>query len=180
MDNKEDRNKKIIAIVLSIAVLALGIYKLFFEKNIINEEKIDTETISIVRDNSRFYTVSSCVSKYINYLTLKDTNNLLILLSEDYKTKNSITSENIYSFVESIDGTKIFSARKMYEQRVSETIYKYYVYGYIEEERMDSISEKQDYYIIVLLDQTNMVYAIEPYDGSMFIGRWYNENTKRS
>ena len=80
MNNKEDRNKKILAIVLAVAVLFLGIYKLFFEKEEVYEEKIDTETISIVKNNSRFFTVASCVSKYINYLSINDSENLLILL----------------------------------------------------------------------------------------------------
>ena len=168
MDNKAERNKKIFAVVLVIVVLALGIYKLFFEKTIVEEEKIDTETITIVKNNSRFYTVSSCVSKYLSYLTIKDTDNLLVLLSEDFKAKNSVTSENIYSYIGTLDVTKTFSARKIYEQRVTKTIYKYYVYGYIEEEGMDFILNKQDYYIIVLLDEKNMVFAVEPYDGSLF------------
>lgn len=168
MVNKEERNKKIFAIVLVFAVLVLGIYKLFFEKLNVEKEEIDTETISIVRDNNRFYTVSSCVSKYLNYLSINDTDNLLILLSEDFKTKNSINSENIYSYISTLDGTKSFSARKMYEQRVSENVYKYYVFGYIEEESMDYVSDKQIYYLIVLLDEENMVFAIEPYDGSIF------------
>lgn len=166
--DKVERNKKILAVVLVIAVIILGIYKLFFEKSNVEKEKIDTETISIVRDNDRFYTVSSCVSKYLNYLSIKDTDNLLILLSKDFKTKNSITSENIYSYIGSLDGTQNFSAKKMYQQRVSENVYKYYVYGYIERESMDYVSNKQDYYIIVLLDEKNMVFAIEPYDGNIF------------
>lgn len=168
MDIKAERNKKIFAVVLVIAVVGLGIYKLFFEKKIDDEEKIDTETITIVKNNNRFYTVSSCVSKYLNYLTIKDTDNLLILLSEDFKTKNSVTSENIYSHIGILEGTKTFSARKMYEQRVTKNIYKYYVYGYIEDEGMDFVSNKQEYYIIVLLDEKNTIFAIEPYDGSIF------------
>lgn len=168
MDIKAERNKKIFAVVLVVAVVFLGIYKLFFEKTIVEEEKIDTETISIVKNNNRFYTVSSCISKYLNYLTTKDTDNLLILLSEDFKTKNSVTSENIYSFIGALDGTKTFSAKKMYEQRVTKSVYRYYVYGYIEEEGINFISNKQEYYLIVLLDEKNMVFAIEPYDGSIF------------
>jgi len=95
MNNKVERNTKIFAIVIVIAVLLLGIYKLFFEKKYVEIEKIDTETISVLDDNSRFYTVSSCVSKYLNYLSTLETEELLILLSNDYKTKNSINSENI-------------------------------------------------------------------------------------
>lgn len=168
MNDKAERNKKILAIVIVIAVLFLGIYKIFFEKHIIEEEKIDTKTISVLKDNSRFFTVSSCVSKYIKYLSDKDTENLLVLISNEYKEKNSINSNNLYNFLGTMDFNSTFTAKKMFQQRISKTIYKYYVYGFLEEDLMDSVSAKQPYYLIVILDESNMTFAIEPYDGSMF------------
>lgn len=168
MNNKEERNKKIIAIVLVVAVLFLGIYKLFFDKDIYTEEKIDTETISVLKDNNRFFTVSSCVSKYVNYLSISDTENLLVLLNEEYKEKNSIDKNNLYSYIGTINGTSTFSPKKMFEQRVSQTVYKYYIYGYVNQEMMDEVTSRSDYYLIVFLDEKNMTFSIEPYDGSMF------------
>ena len=166
--NKEERNKKILAIVIVIAVLILGIYKLFFENDEIPEELIDTKTISVVKDNSKFYTVSSCVSKYMNYLSIGDTNNLLILLSNEYKTTNSINSSNIYNYISLFNGPRTFTPKKMFQQRISKFIYKYYVNGYIQEETIDSLGIKEEYYIIVIMDEKNMTFEIEPYDGSMF------------
>jgi len=168
MDNKADRNKKILAIVIVVCVLFLGIYKIFFEDKVYEEEKIDTKTISVLKDNSRFFTVSSCVSKYINYLSNSDTENLLTLLSSEYKKNNSIDSNNIYNYIGRLSGIQTFSAKKMFEQRMSKNIYKYYVSGFVQEELMNSISQKQVFYIIVILDEENMTFAIEPYDGSMF------------
>ena len=168
MNDKSERNTKILAVVIVISVLFLGIYKLFFEKNKIIEEKLDTETISVLEDNSRFFTVSSCVSKYINYLSINDSENLLILLSNDYKQKNDVNSSNLYNYVGTINGTYSFIPKKMFQQRVSKSIYKYYVNGFIQKETIDSVSEKQEYYIVVILDEENMTFAIEPYDGSLF------------
>ena len=162
-----EKEKKLFAIILVVAVLILGIYKLFFEKND-NKEKIDTITISVLNDSNRFFTVSSCVSKYINYLSVQDTKNLLVLLSSEYKEKNSITENNLYEKIEIINGTNSFMGKKIFEQRLSKNTYKYYVYGFIQEELMDSVSEKKDYYIIVILDEENMTFSIEPYDGEMF------------
>ena len=56
----------------------------------------------------------------------------------------------------------------MFQQRISKDIYKYYVKGYIQEETMDLVPLKEDYYVIVILDEKNMTFEIEPYDGSMF------------
>jgi len=168
MNNKVERNTKIFAIVIVIAVLLLGIYKLFFEKKYVEIEKIDTETISVLDDNSRFYTVSSCVSKYLNYLSTLETEELLILLSNDYKTKNSINSENIYNYIGTNEGIVNFSPKKMFQQRLSKSVYKYYIKGYIEREGLNTLSIRQDYYIIVILNEKDMTFEIEPYDGSMF------------
>jgi len=162
-----EKERKLFALLLVVAVLILGIYKLFFEKND-NQEKIDTTTISILNDSNRFFTVSSCVSKYINYLSIKDTNNLLILLSSEYKEKELINEDNLYEKIGNISGTNSFMGKKIFEQRLSKNTYKYYVYGFIQEELMDSISAKKDYYIIVILDEENMTFSIEPYDGKMF------------
>lgn len=167
MKMNEENKKKLLALILVVAVLILGIYKLFFEKGP-EKEKIDTETISILDDNSRFFTVCSCVSKYINYLSVQDTNNLLILLSKEYKEKESITADNIYEKIGTISGTNSFMGKKIFEQRLSKTVYKYYVYGYTQEELMDSPAQKKDYYLIVILDEANMTFSIEPYDGQMF------------
>lgn len=168
MNNKADRNEKILAIVIVIAVLFLGIYKIFFDKEVIEEEKIDTETISIVKDNSKFYTVSSCVSKYITYLSSGQTDKLLVLLSKNYKEKNSINLSNIHNYIDFNGNTSAFNPRKMFQQRLSKNVYKYYVSGYIEEETIDSIPVSEQFYIIVILDEKNMTFEIEPYDGDMF------------
>ena len=56
----------------------------------------------------------------------------------------------------------------MYQQRLNQTIYKYYVYGTIEKDSLNTSSSKEDYYIIVILDESTMKFSIEPYDGSMF------------
>lgn len=165
MDN-EEKNKKILAVVLVIILVVFGIYNLFFKKG--KEEKIDTETIAVVKDNDRFYTVSSCVSKYLTYLSSSDTNNLYLLLNENYKKENNITKDNIYNYIGNIEGNISFNPRKMFEQRLSKNIYKYYVKGYIQKDTFDQIGEKEIYYIIVIMNQSNLTFSIMPYNGEMF------------
>lgn len=168
MSQKQERNKYILAITLVIAVVILGVYKIFFEDKGQEGEKIDTKTISVVKDNSRFFTVASCVSKYINLLSIDDKESVLILLNNKFKDENSITIDNMYNYVTPINGTKSFSPKKMYEQRLSKSVYKYYVYGYIEEETIGNDSILESFYLVVILDEKNMTFAIEPYNGEMF------------
>ena len=167
MNSIEERNKKILLIILIVALVVLGIYKIFFEKNGL-DEPIDTETISIVSEPNDFYTVSSCVSKYLNYLAVSDSDNLLVLISNEYKKENSITKENIYNFIGTLTGVHSFNARKMFVQRLSQNTYKYYVYGFISRETINTNPEENNFYIVVILDRKNGTFAIEPYDGSMF------------
>ena len=163
----EEKNQKLLAIILVLAVIALGVYKLFFS-NRTKKENIDTKTISVVTNNSDFFTVAGCISKYFIYLNGADTNNLLVLLSDDYKKNNNIDSSNLYSYVDKIKNFYTFIPKEMRKQRVSKNKYKYYVYGLLEKGTEDTTHTREDYYIIVILDESNMTFAIEPYDGEIY------------
>ena len=165
---KEEKDKKALLIAIILGLLVLLAYKLFFEHKKIIKEKIDTKTISIVTDQSDFYTISSCVSKYLNYLCSDDSKDLIILLSDEYKKENSITEDNINDFIDFLDGLYSFNPKKMYVQRKSKNVYKFYVYGLIEQDLMDIDSVGSDYYIIIILDKKNGTFAVEPYSGEMF------------
>ena len=162
----EEKNQKILAIVLVIAVICLGVYKLFFTKK--SKSTIDTETIKIVTNINDFYTVSGCIDSFFIYVNSLDTENIMILLSEEYKSKNNITSNNLYSHIEKFDNYYSFVPRKMYVQKVSKGVEKYYVYGQKEIIVQDDFKLGDDYYVIVILDRTNLTFAIEPYDGESF------------
>jgi hypothetical protein len=169
MEDSVDKTLKIVIALVIIMIILSATNKVFFENKVkIPEDKVNPEEILLVDDYNRFYTVSSCVSKYLNYLTTNNTEKLLVLLSNEYKTKNNINETNIYTYIPKITGNKTFSPKKMYQQRLNQTIYKYYVYGTVEKDSLNTSPSKEDYYIIVILDESTMTFAIEPYDGSMF------------
>ena len=168
MKSEETRNLQLLIIVLAIVGVFSLIYTLFIKEEDVPDDVVDNPTVFVVNNHNRFFTVSSCVSKYISYLTTKDTENLLVLLSNEYKEKYNINSNNLYNYISVVDGNKTFSARKMFEEKISNNIYKYYVYGNIQEEILGKVSEKEDYYLVVILDQNNMTFAVEPYNGDLF------------
>lgn len=165
---KSEKNLNIITIILVICVVSLGIYKLFFDKNTVEEEKIDTETISVVTDRNDFYTVSSIINNYIVYLSSYDTNKILTVLDSKYKSDNAINESNLANFITKLDGIYAYQPRKMFVQRMSENVYKYYTFGYLRQDTINGLGAKENYYLIVLLDQSNMSYSIIPYNGEMF------------
>ena len=166
----EEKNQKILAVVLVIAVIALGVYKLFFNKD--KSNGVDTKTISVVNDINEFYTVSNCVDKLFMYINIEDKENILVLLSKEYKKENGVDSINIFSFISKFDKDYSFMPKKMFVQRKSKNVYKYYVYGKkvfdTGEDLGDGYLIGDNYYIVVLLDKSNMTFAVEPYDGAIF------------
>ena len=97
-----------------------------------------------------------------------DTYSLLRVLNEDFIRTNGINSTNIYNYLISYDGNVNFNSKKMYYEEMSSNVIKYYVYGYVEKDIMDSFPEQIDAYYIVILDKENKVFSIQPYNGEIF------------
>ena len=102
-----------IIIIILIALVVLTSYYLHEEKigdnKILNEgnstetpvnEEI-THTIERVTNRDMFYTVSSCVEKYLDLITVKDSEKIYNLLANEYKSQFNITQENIWDYIES-------------------------------------------------------------------------------
>ena len=131
--------------------------------------KKNNNDIEIVTSTSKFYTVSNCVYRYITYLQSKDVDSLILLLDNSYKKSNNISKENVLDKLDKLDSTYNFEGRKMYQQEITENTTKYYVYGYLREETINNDGNKQDFYIVVTLNNKDKTFSITPYDGEIFI-----------
>ena len=167
---KKDNNLMIVigAIILTVSVIVVT--------SIIdsNKKKIDQE-IKIVTNYVEFYTVNSCLYRVITYISKNDTNSLLLTLNDEYKKKNNINSENILTFFPIVNANSTFVSKKMYYKRINSHLKKFYVYGQIVEEDMDTQKGFKDAFFIVYLDTDKKIFAIEPYDGKIFSGGEENE-----
>ena len=160
---------RIILFIIFILLIFLSFYIYdYFNKDEIEEKKEIQSKYIILDDYSRFFTVNSCVYKYISYLQNKDTKSLLEILDRDFISKNSINSNNIYNHLENLDGNYSFTSKKIYYEEINEQYIKYYVYGHLSEDLMDEIGEKQDRYYLVTFDLENYLFSIIPYDGTIF------------
>lgn len=165
MEEYELKNIKGIIIFLVILAAFYGIYKKFVEDKSTNTKE---EKAQVVNNYNRFYTVSSCVTKYLNTVSSDNTQNIVTLIDESYKKKNKINEDNVYDYIEKLDVVYDFLPKKMYYNEINKYLTKYYVYGKIKKSLINGNSNNSDYYIIVILDSQNMTFAIEPYDGTMF------------
>lgn len=162
-------NKKTILMIgfLVVLFIVLGIV-INLTRDESNNNSISNNKISVVKNYNDFYTVNSCVYRYLTYLKDKDTNSLMKLLDEEFVTSNNINSNNLYNFLTVYDGNVSFNSRKMFEEKINNNIIKYYVYGYVEKDIIDSAPEQIDAYFMVKLDKKNHLFSISPYSGELF------------
>lgn len=154
-----------IAIIIVLCVIAIGII-LRKKENInpsetINQEQ-ETQVIARVQSRNDYFTVSNCVDKYITYLSTKQKDILYNYLDEEYKEKNNITEDNIYSHVKTFDDYYKFKAKEMYVRKLNDTISQYYVYGILTLEATEDDNEETPFYISIKLDKTNNTFSVIP------------------
>jgi len=171
----KDKSKLVAIILVIITILVVVLTNLFNKDDKQLENKIE-----IVTNYSNFYTVDSCLYRTITYIESKDSQSLLSILSSNYKKENNIDSSNILSLFNSIEEDSVFISKKMYYEKINNNITKYYVYGLVEKNQIidDALTVDNQYtnqYFIVYLDTINKTFAVEPYDGSIFIGGENNE-----
>lgn len=176
-------------IVISILIIILIIFIFIFNKNI-NErdDKIgdvgqevsyESDELTEVTDNIRFYTVNKCVYQYLDTINKQNSNyygynengeyvsildeseikeKIYNLLGEEYISENKIQLNNVYEYVDDIKEKILFVPLKMKVIK-KENVEKYVVYG-IEQ----TIENKylKDIYLVVNLDVSNQTFSIEP------------------
>ena len=163
----ELNKKNIILLIILVIVFSAGIL-LHNYRNPVKENK-KTEKITLVKDYSRFFTISNAGNKYIQYLKNKDEDNLIILLNESYLTLNDINENNVLEKLTLLSsGNYSFEARKMYQENKNKNLIRYYIKGDLTKEVMDEYQRPTDYYLIIDLDIKNMTFSVTPYDGKLF------------
>ncbi len=193
MQNLKNMIIPIIIIILLLIVMLIILLKYQYSNgqnenvnNIFDNETIsgdiydyDNAKTEIVTDEINFYTVSNCVSEYLNKLNKNNSSYygtdengkyvkviddsaiaqlIMDLLDKDYVIQNKITINNVYSYVEQVNEQELFIPLKM-NILPGRTTEKYAVYGYTQ-----SIENKfiRYIYIIVTLDVKNNTFSIEP------------------
>lgn len=170
----EEKNKVNYIIIGIFVVLAIGVIFLF---NRDNKQTMNSENGSVessenykkVVDPSDFFTVESCVNKYVGSLTDGNVDDLMKLLNQDYIKKEGINSGNVLKKLATLNGKITFSAKKIYYVQNSSNIVDYYVYGLLKKELINGDDLGSNYYIIVRIDNNKQLFDITPYDGKIFV-----------
>ena len=167
----KDKSKLLTIIVVIVTILVV-VFNYLYNKSQKEDIKKD---INIVTNYSNFYTVNSCLYRTVTYISLKDKETLMKLISEEYKNNNEITLNNILNLFPNIDENSTFEAKKMYYENMKGNLVKFYVYGHIKDNQILDDFEVtklnyQNVYFIVYLDFERKIFSVEPYDGELFLG----------
>lgn len=163
-------NSRYVAIGLAIITVVIVIISLITKGD---GQDSKQKSPLIVTNYSNFYTVNSCLYRVITYVSSKDKVSLMLLLNSDYKEKNKITNDNVMSLFSNVNAGSTFVSKKMYYENLSSNLIKYYVEGYVDENKIfddESLvkTERDSVYFIVYLDSSSNIFSIEPYDGNIF------------
>lgn len=160
-----------VLLIIVIVVQIIIVLNLMNNKNKKNnliekgtEQSIEQTVNSIekVRERNKFYTVSACVNKYLSYLYEKNTEILYNYLDKQYIEKNEITKSNILQKIDTIDTYKAFTAKEMYQQKITDEIIQYYAYGVIKEDLPNGEPEEEKFYISIKIDSKNETFSVLP------------------
>ena len=152
---------------LLVVLLGLIIILAFVVLKVNNNNKMNQveDKVQVVTNYSDFYTVNSCVQRVITYIALDDNKSLLLVLDDDYKSKHSISYDNVLNIFPKFDSTVTFKPQKMYYVNTSKNIVKYYVKG---ESSSDLSADIGETYFIINLDKKLGLFSVEPYSGKIF------------
>ena len=128
------------------------------QNNIPNNETI---RLNSVKDRDKFFTVKSCVEKYISYIVDKDNYAVYRLLNKYYINKNNINENNVFELIQPIEKQQIFTAEEM-KYAKKEKIEIYTVYGKIREDLLNERGQEYNFNLTVILNTENKTFSIIP------------------
>lgn len=172
--------KNLLLIIISVLIIITVIICILLNviKNTKNEEntntqinnntvsQIDTKELKEVKSATEYFTVQSCVNKYLTYIGGKNASSILKILDAEYINNNNITEKNVLNNVGNISEMVIFEAKKMYVEQIDENSNKYYVTGILKRDSMDDENGlkviKDNFNIAIKLDFENMIFSVIP------------------
>ncbi len=168
MDKIKNKNY-IFAFVIAVILMFILLF-------LINREKIDKGSASntnknnyaLLNDASMFYTIEGSINRYLEALSNKRVDDLILLLDNDYLIEKKINSDNILDNLDNLDGIYTFSAKKIYFEKLSRYENMYYVYGLLKKDMLKGVDYGTDYYLKVKINHEKLLFSITPYDGKIF------------
>ena len=149
----------LVVIIFSLLIFC-GLFAFSLYQNSLAEEKIEVEYVT---NANIFFTVESCVNKYVGLIVAKDSTALYNVIDDKYKEDNRITISNVLANNIKLSGNYSFTAQKMLQDKKDKRTY--YVKGNLIAESINAVeftNEKIKYGLIVKLNVDNNTYSVIP------------------
>ena len=164
--NKMSTKKKNILEIIAAFLILFGFFGYKIYTNYVETKKKEefSKQIHEVTDNSRYFTIISCIEKYLNTVQSSNEDNILMTLNDEYKKMYNIDKNNLSNYIPKLAKTKIYgyAGSEMYEKRISRNVVEYYVKGGIKESGLDENSIFTQYDITVTLYESKFLFSIRP------------------
>ena len=162
----------VLVVLISILTIRNNVDNNYAEINIVETEEIAKNPnfwdVQIVENANDFYTVASCVDKYIDLWYSQDNEQVYKILANDYIEENLITQDNVFEVIGNLSNKLIFRPKKMYYENLEDSVQKFYVYGTLRPEVMEGRGEEKDYYVEVILNFNNNTFSLAPLTAEEF------------
>lgn len=137
------------------------------EKNKEKDEEQESTSRSLekVNDYQEYFNIDAVINEYYSHLTHSEGKELLSILDENYKKVHKITKKNISNYYEKQYQDISFYTKEVYVKGKNNVDY-YFVkgdtqlYNFFDEE----ITEGNDVFFMVTVDNNNSTYSIHPLD----------------
>lgn len=161
----------IISFIIIILISCIIIVNKGKQDNIISKDQKDNENYITVPPGKstevgyqEFYTVSSCVGKYIDSINKNNniyySNNEMVFNNEMFKERiKALLSEKFNGNISIKDEKYNFTAINVIKSFSNKNVDTYVVHGFISNVNMESF---EDLYCVVNLDTKNYTFSIEP------------------
>ncbi len=166
---------KVVIILLVLLILIGGLVSLIVsvnktkvnqtqENQQVKQEKVEEKKVEskIVTNSAMYFTVESCVDRYVDCIQNMDKKSVYKLLDLAYIKDNNITQDNILEYTGTILKGCDFDVQKiLLIKGDGEDLQQYYVYGLIRQNDGQKIN-RQKAYLTVNVDLQNMTFSIVP------------------
>lgn len=155
----------LLAIILLFIIIEKNKNVIEYDDSIVEEKKKE-QNIKQVESPIMYFTVRSCVEKYISYLSNNDFETIYKLLDNEYKEKFSITKKNIQKYIETAYEDNNLKIEKMYVQEIDENNEKYYVKATLIEMiggEETIYGGQKEFIVTVNIDHESMTFSIVPF-----------------
>ena len=176
MKNKAQRKVLIIIGIILIIIAILAYVLSLFIDNENNEtgnngtnntppttSNVDevTTDFTLLENESVFFGLSDIINHYLDSIMVRDTDELMTMLDEEYINEFNITTSNLYNYINQNYANAAYTPKEIYYNPNSDVTY-YFIDGYVMNYTVSATSFTSHVKFLVIVDESTNRYVLRP------------------